>query len=249
MSRRPPKACAASATIGKYKPKVKGSGPYEVCLSPTQRKELFGDQKVIGKSIGCGTFACVWQKDNGQVVKLTKDREDVEGLLSAKGSDRVVKVISIAELPASGLDVRSKKVIPVYAITAEKLTPLTSSQQKWLSKPLNSARTALLKSAEKYRGPAKQYQFPQPSELGRRACKGAVQTKKCETFISQFADAFGELFRKGVVFQDAHGGNFGIDSKGRWKILDLGYSGIKKRSIVPVLNGPSKKLRVLRRVR
>lgn len=54
------------------------------------------------------------------------------------------------------------------------------------------------------------------------ACPGTDPA--CKRFVTQYIDTFQALGRRGVVFQDAHGGNFAQTKGGRWKIIDLGLS-------------------------
>jgi len=240
-SRRPPsdKACAAGAVLGKHKKRVKGSGQYHVCLSPSQREALFG-KAHIGKAIGCGTFACVFRRSDGRVVKLTKDREDIDGFIAAKGLDHVIRVDEIRELAQAGTDVRTKKPVPVYALIEERLRPWSRSEQKWIDKPLRKAGDALMKGAGRFKRSPESFRVSSENaaQIAREACSSASRKPEaCRRFIGEFAETFAELFRRGVIFQDSHPGNFGVDKNGRWKILDLGYSGIKPRAVVDVLEG------------
>ena len=230
--------CAAGAVLGKRKKRVRGSGTYKVCLTPSQRKKLFRNAS-IGKPIGCGTFACVYARDDGDVVKLTKDREDVEGMLAAKGIDRVVRVRQISELKNAGRDERTGRPVPVYAIVAERLQPFTRSEQKWLSKPLDVIKNETYRRVRRFHGEASNFAISKSDSaaIAHKACARGPAARRCEKFANELVDAFAQLVRHGVVFQDMHGGNFGKTDRGYWKILDLGYSGITKRTIVPVLQG------------
>lgn len=235
-------ACALVARIGRRLKHAPESGPYDVCLSATQKRELFGGTSPK-ETIGCGTFACVWPGDrSGRVVKITRDREDVEGLKATQGIDRVVKIFSARTLPKAGRDVRTGKTIPIYAVVAERLKPLTKKEQKDLAKPLERARRAMINRAKAYskRGGAVG-SFGAPTGAERTELAGQVCAKTpgagCERFATSFFDAWAQMFRRGIAWQDAHTGNVAMDDKRRWKAIDLGYSGTKRRSNIPVLNG------------
>jgi hypothetical protein len=236
------KTCALRATYGRRLKHAPQSGPYEVCLSESQKRALFGDTKPK-EAIGCGTFACVWPgARSSQVVKLTRDREDAEGLKAAQGIDRVVKVFSIKALPKAGRDVRTGQTIPVYAIVAERLKPLTKKEQKDLAKPLERARRTMIdraKAFSKRGGTASSFGAPTGAE--RTELVGQVCAKTpgagCERFAVSFFDAWAQMYRRGIAWQDAHTGNVAMDDQRRWKAIDLGFSGTKRRSNIPVLNG------------
>jgi hypothetical protein len=234
-----PTSCSLKANIGRRARGVPGSGPYHVCLTATQKKALFGDTQPK-KSIGCGTFACVWPGARAdRVVKLTRDRDDVEGLRAAQGLDRVVKVFEIRELVNAGRDARTGKHVPVYAVVAERLKPLTRQEQRELEKPLERARMVMLKLAKRHRGDKSTFQAPAGAEQAKiigRVC--ANRGKGCERFAESFLDGWAAMFRRGVLWQDAHTGNIAMDSQRRWRAIDLGFSGTKKRSDIAALNGP-----------
>jgi len=242
------KKCAVKGRLGRYSPKVVGSGEYEVCLSKSQLKHLFHGTKP-GKDIGCGMFACVYDRGGKQVVKITRDREDVEGLLASKGMDRVVKVFDIRELPGAGTDVRTGKPIPIYAVVAERLRPLNKKETDWYDKPFDHTRALVLKHAEEYSGPAKKYTLtPADTEaIAMKSCKGIVPTKKCLTFSKEFSETWMQLVRHGIVWVDSHVGNIAFDDKGKWKVIDLGYSGTKKRTKLQTLLGGTGQLKKMRR--
>lgn len=234
---QPQQQCSLRTRLGRRLKHIPESGQYDVCLSPTQVQALFHG-KNPGPALGCGTFACVWPTSGQRLVKLTRDRDDVTGLEVARGMRHVVKVFDARELPQAGYDLRTKRRIPVYAVTVERLKPLSRPQQKALSRPLERARMAMLHLARKHRGqPASFRVEPEvQASLATRACK-LTPGPGCERFTRSFFDTWAELFRRGVVWQDAHTGNVAMDERGGWKAIDLGYSGTRKRTKIPVLRG------------
>jgi hypothetical protein len=235
-------ACVITRRMGRKLKRIPQSGPYTMCLNSNQAKKLFGG-KTPGEPIGCGTFACAWPANQKQIVKITKDREDVDGLVAAEGMARVVRVDQIFRLPGAGRDSATKQPIDLYAIVAERVKPLTPYQKKLVKKPLEAARMAMLKRAAEHRGEVKTFKvLPEwTAKLRKYACKTDKQKKWCPDFVESFAGVFASLFRRGVVWQDAHSGNIGVDSKGRWKALDLGFSGTKRRANIPALNGTGRR--------
>lgn len=236
------KPCALRARIGRRLKHAPQSGAYDVCLTDSQKKALFGATQPK-KAIGCGTFACVWGGPTPtRVVKITRDREDVEGLKTAQGIDRVVKIFSARTLPNAGRDVRTGKRITIYAVVAERLKPLTKAEQKSLSKPLERARRTMIDRAQahaKRRGAATSFTAPTGDERAQLARKVCAKTPGagCTRFTESFFDAWAEMYRRGIAWQDAHTGNVAMDDQRRWKAIDLGFSGTKRRSNIPVLNG------------
>jgi len=236
------KVCMVQRRLGHKTSGVPESGSYNVCLSANQVKTLFG-KKNIGGNAGCGTFACVWPRDDGKIVKITKDRDDIEGLMAAKGMGRVVAAHKLYELPGAGTDRKTGKTIDLYAAVVEKLEPLKRVQRKAMAKPLEEARLIMLKRAQAHQGSHKDFTTSSDvkDKIVAKACprKGSQQ-KWCPGFIREFADLFTGLFQRGIAWQDAHTGNIGLDKNGKWKALDLGYSGTQRRTEIPALNGPKK---------
>jgi hypothetical protein len=234
-------SCAITHRQGRKLKNIFNSGSYTMCLSASQAKTLF-DGKHPGKPIGCGSFACAWGVNPQQVVKITRDREDVDGLVASAGMDHVIRVDKIVRLPGAGVDRATKQKIDLYAIVAERINPLTKAQQKAVKSPLERARMAVLKHTAAHQGAPEAFKVDDEwkAKLKKYTCQRSPTKKWCPEFVSSFADVFAELFRRGVVWQDAHSGNIGLDNQGKWKALDLGFSGTKKKANIPALNGPGR---------
>lgn len=247
--RPPPGKCAAYGVIGRKKRRIHGSGRYAICLSPSQKRDLFGEGP-LGKRGGCGTFACVWPSATAErVVKVTKDREDVDGLLRAQGLPRVVKVYRAVELKDAGTDLKSGRTIPIYAIEAERLSNVPRENEEVLQRPLEATRLVMLGHAKKRHGAdPKTFRVPEQAkqEIPQRACakvRRGDERASCEIFIGQYIETFEQLAQRGILWQDTHFGNIGIDAKGRWRALDLGYSGTKEHAEIPTLAGARRRRR------
>ncbi len=245
MARRrpPPGKCAAYGVMGKKKRGIRGSGRYAICLSPAQKRELFGDGP-LGKRVGCGTFACTWPSATEQrIVKVTKDRADVDGLLRGQGIPRVVKVYRAVELKDAGTDLKTGRKIPVYAVEAERLTPVPRELEALFQDSLEVTRKVMLGHARKrHVDDPHGFRVPETAkqQVPQRACakmRRGDERASCEIFIGQYIDTFEQLAQRGILWQDTHFGNIGLDAKGRWRALDLGYSGTKEHAEIPTLAG------------
>jgi len=229
--------CAAGIRLGRKSKAIKGSRIYDVCLSPSQAKKLFGPAGVQ-PPIGCGTFACAFPVGQ-KVVKLTADREDLEGMLATKGSPHVARLYAAYELVNAGRDVRTGQRVPVYALVVERLRPLTHSQELDLWTPIARARQALLHLLKKSQRKGEQLKIAPDGHrhIADFACKKEMRKAKCQPFAEDFVKGWLEILDRGIVWQDAHTGNIAFDDKGHWKAIDLGYSGTRKRTQVPQLKG------------
>jgi hypothetical protein len=251
MARRrpPPGKCAAYGELGRKKKRIRGSGRYSFCLSQAQKRELFGE--VAGKRMACGTFACVWPSVNEQrVIKITRDRADVDGLLRAQGIERVVKVYRAFELKDAGTDMKTGKKIPIYAIEAERLTNIPRHEEALYQDSLEATRKVMLDKAKTIRRIDPKLPFSVSDELKsaipQRACRRLRRPHErtsCEIFLGNYITAFEQLAQRGILWQDTHFGNIGLDAKGRWRALDLGYSGTKEHAEIPTLAGARRRRR------
>lgn len=259
--REKPRRCAAVAVVGNEHPndKTKG-GPWFLCLSPSQQKKLFPHGGGPGPNLlnqpnpplGCGAFACVWP-DNGDVVKITNDPEDVEALLKNQDNPRVVRVREAFQLNRSGVS-RNGKVIPVYAARVERLEPLPRQMQIWnkrfttdAASPGGRGRTLahrlLILQATSYANsgrPREAYTVDEETRglANATACRGEnVDREACERFTGEFLDTFQSLFRRGYIWGDHHYNNMAMNKDGRWQIIDLGQSGGSGKPDVKPLNG------------
>jgi hypothetical protein len=236
--------CRAGGVLGVKNPRIKGSGPYAVCLNDRQAEDIFGPSGRPKRKLGSGTFASAYETDAGRVVKITKDRDDVDALVGGQGISRVAKVYRHIELGKAGKDVRTGKPVPVYALEVEKLGAVSPKAERLLSRPLEMTRVTLLRDLHRTLGGPETYAVPQEMKhaMINRACgrmRNEVDRSACSRFVGDYTDAFVALAHRGIVWQDSHFGNIGVDSGNRWKALDLGYSRMKKHVAVPTLNGPA----------
>jgi hypothetical protein len=265
--KKSPKAprCAAVALIGDKHPNLPTGGPWMLCLSPTQKAKLFPHGGGPGpnlieqpnKPLGCGVFACVWP-DNGDVVKITNDPEDIAALEKAQGNPRVVKLREAFRLNKAGTSMMGKS-IPVYAARVERLEPLPEEYARWNRRFTTSAdgrtpslaRRLLINQAVVHVNAGQPYIIDDDlKELAVATACSAEATienrfgltglqEKCTRFTQEFLETFQDLLRKGILWGDHHYRNMAMDPKtGHWKIIDLGQSeaGKPSKNVKP-LNG------------
>lgn len=241
------------ATVGKDNPdKPNGVGPWTLCLSEKQRRQLFprggGPGAAEARSV-CGASACVWLSAQDEIVKITSDVEDVAALEKAQGLARVVHVKKAYRLNRAGVN-RQGKDIPVYAVVAERLRPLPPNVALWNRRfmkgptgDVSLARRLLINEAHTHREsgkPMDTYQVsPDVRELATTtACRRLPDQVECEQFTNEFLDTFQTLFHKGIIWGDHHQGNMMVDENGRWKVVDIGesFAGKPSKRVKP-LNG------------
>jgi hypothetical protein len=226
--------CAFKAAMGRKLKWLPTSKRYIVCLSPSQRKALFGERTP--EKLGCGAFACAWATDKAYVTKITRDATDVAGMLRAQGLLQVAEVKHAWELSRAAYDERGKAIPDqTWAMRVERLRPLNQDEKNRLGPRLRAVGDAFDKVAQGYRGPKASFRIPQKTlERLNKSCRD----KKCTRFLLDVAEAYTELYRRGILWRDMHTGNIGIARDGRWKILELGArSGVCLRRKLPVLQG------------
>lgn len=210
--------CLALGRLSKNYP----FGQYEVCLTPTQRAKL-----APKKKLGCGVFACAYDRADGKVVKFTRDSEDVAALIAAQKSGVVPKLYSVHKLGkgSAGRRYKDGEPVPVYAMVVEKLRTIPKEQDdaQKLSDRIYAAVNRAVVDGE-----------GGPSDCNKRDGGDTV----CKT-----VEAAERLKRKtGITWDDAHAGNIGFDKKGRLKILDLGLTRTQLKEQPAVLEGSDRKL-------
>lgn len=235
-----PKRCRAETVIGVQLPWRKDSGRYHVCLTPGQWRTLF--PRGAGKKLGCGSFACVWERGAADaVVKITRDRDDAANLLAAQDHPRIVKVLEAYELEKSGTSLEESsrgKPVPVYALVVERIQPFPREAHEILRR-LPAARM----EREYFTRKVPRREFSVSADLRRQvdaACSTVRPVRACRSLLHGIVDTYEDLAHQGIVWLDIHPGNFGVDAKGRWKIVDLG------NTLVPVQRPRVTPLRGLR---
>jgi len=244
--------CRARVQLGTKVPLHPDSGHYEVCLSASQWAKLFPDGQP-GRKLGCGMFACAWERKPGsqEVVKITRDSDDVAGLLTLRGHPRVAAVREAYRLERSGKSLEpgsEGRSVPVYAIVTERLGSLPLDVGEMLDLiPTDKLQRDYHEAERRHR--VKQFRAsPEVRSDIDRVCvrQGQEWAETCSTFLHEVVDTQEDLARRGIVFLDTHAGNIGRDREGRWKILDLGNSLVPMRP--PRITSLRGRLRV-RRVR
>lgn len=183
-------------------------------------KDVLGKLGVaLGRQLGCGTYGCAFEVKGREdvVVKLTGDRAEVAALravANAIGEDRT----SFDRLPALakahcvyGLLDDCDRPLPIYVIVQDRLPKNLDAAS---AKIINDYWVHILDLAE-----GKEEEEPPlrpwiEQELGKR---GLAQ-------VDALIDTVAELRRIEVYWTDLHSGNVLVDAKGRWKIVDLGFS-------------------------
>jgi hypothetical protein len=242
------KTCAVEATAGRRV--GPGSGPYEICLSRNQARALFTTETVQKAELeetklGCGSWACVWDRGDGKVAKITRDPDDVAAFALAKGLPGVVKVHEAYELIDSGKDIRSGESVPIYGLVAQKLDPLPPEQVDWIANRFCRARISMLLSLLHYKtsgAPRKKFKV---SPITRaklvKACMTVPDDQRaaCRRHSKEMVSIFERLYRRGVDWIDVNENNIGVDARGRWVALDLGMSDAPLKKKPPALHGTS----------
>jgi hypothetical protein len=199
---------------------------------------LMRGKKITGDQFGCGAFACVWPKGD-RTIKFTHDPEDVAASLNARGIPHVKKFYKVFKLVDSGRIIDTGQPTPVWALIGEDVEPVDEYGDDVLRESIDHIPTGMLRERFdrwRYNG-GRPENFKVPAEVHERfgnSCNYAFgassdEAAECKRFGRQYLATWTKLARRGIVFMDAHSGNFGVDKQGRWKILDLGLS----RSDIP----------------
>jgi hypothetical protein len=236
--------CGLTFQAGRYV--GPGSGPYRICLSESQTLDLFGvpwidPERAAATKLGCGSWACVWERSDGRAVKITRDVDDIAAFQAAgvvKGVPgrpvpHVVRVFKQRELIGAGVDIKTGKKIKLYGQVAQKVDPITPQLDDWIKNRMCRMRISLLTDVQRHRSEKLPNKTFLATELTRdkvaKACVGLVRGKrqKCQRFGNQLIDTFESLYRRGVYWVDMNENNIGIDEKtGQWYGFDLGISDV-----------------------
>lgn len=214
--------------VGGDKPPHYPFGPYRVCLTKNQRAALFKNKPI--REVGCGTFACAYEHPNPNlVVKITRDEQDVGGLLQARGTGLVPEVYDAYELRGGGRSLKDGKKTRVYAVIAERLRPLTDAQKLRL-RPFEDALQYGVSGL----------MSPQDT------CCDPYDPMACNPLCLAVLHLGRGLQDLGIDWLDTHGGNVGYDSQGKLRVLDVGRSEVLAPAL-QVLDGRKRRAqRVMR---
>lgn len=218
--------------------KEERTGKYDVCLTPNQAKVL-----SLGDKLGCGAFACAYDtKDPDKVVKITRDPDDVAALQLAneKKSAYVPKLHAAYQLVQGGVN-RQGETIPVYAMVVERVTPVPREKRDDYNLWMDKAGEIFdeFDSWQKgRRGVA--------ADVVERTCKPVKdgdKAKDCRQLISDVMEAYKDLKKIGINWEDWHAGNIGYDDPDKGAlVIDLGISQMKQKPQAELLAGLRKAL-------
>jgi len=201
-----------------------------MCLTESQAEFLKPEKKI-----GCGVFACAYERADGKVVKITQDPTDVQTMIEGQDHPRIVKLYEARKLSGSeeyGGD-------PIYALVVEKLNPPSPSLKRMISgMPMSMLGrefnrfagevSTAPKGKTKVANPT--YEIPEnmEEEFILETCDKFDRKKptyrKCRNLAEDVLRVHTHLGKKGIRLTDLHSGNFGVDAEGNWKILDVGFS-------------------------
>lgn len=227
--------CLYQLQQGKNHPAYPG-GSWKICVTPNQHKTLFGPGiplRPSPKRLGGGVFAGVYGRDADTVVKITRDKSDVDGLNLVQETDFVPKVFATYRLtsPArwssekyASLYTKPRAPRPeVYAMVVERLTPLQGKDKREIN-----AISACIQDKTRRGG---------YDDLAVDCCQKAKKVRSraatsklgnspasCSTDVQRLADMYSDFSNYDIAWKDMHGGNFGRDRNGKLKVLDLGVS-------------------------
>jgi len=260
-----PRMCAARAVLGAnkdwlqpihYKGRAVYAKTYEICLTAAQAKRLFADGKPVTKQYGGtggvapGTYAGVWKRGDKDILKITKDAEDVGALLLTGGLRHVRRVSKAYELIGAGRDLDDGEETPVFAIISEDVQPINHAKdpeirkyvpwmRRWWSgmfEPPGPMQRLIVYAKDYIANGRPVTQFSIPRNIRTQfysACQWAPGTDAseddCRKFSREFMDTWTKMARKGVLAWDMHEGNLGVSignrtKAGTWMIIDAGLS-------------------------
>jgi len=187
----------------------------QVCLTESQYEHL-----QPGKKIGCGVFACAYERPDGKVVKITQDPTDIATLMEGQDQDRIVKLFEARRLAGENL----------YAAVVERLDhPGRNFRQMINRMPMLYLADHFDKMAmERKIGPEYTIPYEKRIVFGRIACErygNPGKRARCTELVTEVLNLHTFYGKKGIRLIDLHAGNFGLDPKtGDWKVLDAGFS-------------------------
>ena len=241
--------------MAEYGSRVDASGN-SVLLTKTQ-EEYLGD---IGPQLGCGAFACAYElgTDGKRVVKFTTDPFDAGAALdlTQRASPDAVRVYDVVHLKRpNNLAIEA----PVFAIIAERVKTLSADDRQLLSKTTGHVvfdsfeEQGILDTTDFYNPTVLRSPVGWTLQSGHRKqlaliCKrsaedGETTEEHCNNLVKEALDVVEGLANRGIVFADAHGGNFGRRGK-KLVALELGLSGKQNYDQVKTIAGlPQNRLR------
>jgi len=170
-----------------------------LCLSSKQEEAL----RLKGtKPIACGSQACVYERDDGKLVKVTTDASDVDGLQRGQGIRGVVKVHQTYLLRQNGQPY-------AYAVVVDRLRPSPGYWSDWFINFVDAFRAKTPRS-----------------QIAKEVCTVSARRSEmdeCRYVMEHLHETVTELDERGIpALDDLHSDNVGIDDNGRVTILDVG---------------------------
>lgn len=234
---------------------------YRVCITETQAAKLFGT-KEKPKAEACGVFACVYpHKDPRKVVKITRDPSDVAGLLRTQGLAQVPQVSAHYKLASNARWTHFRQPTEryqrwtdtpeAYALVIERLQTLSSAERRKWNRRIRRMGD-FIRQADRERNMAARgsstapsphartvaFKPPTSADMAKSVCpKRSSETASCQRRVRELDKMVDDLKAAGVDWTDIHAGNIGVDSKGRWKVLDMGASTTELEEDMPELAG------------
>jgi len=193
--------------------------------------ELGGEKPGAYKNLsflGSGAYAYVyWFKGNrSKVLKLTSDEDDAKAcqILVKKPDKALLKVYAVRELVPHSL----------WAIITEKLTPLSSSEDRMWEEAHGAWETLGL--SLRHIGLDKMFMgdLEEAMEDAERAGHGEWN-RAIERVLPTLEVWMKKLTERGIIWRDLHRGN--ILMRGRVPIIsDLGLSFVPRSGAIPILD-------------
>lgn len=174
--------------------------------------------------LGSGTFACVYRRSDGDVVKFTRDRTDVSAVLLAQQHPRAVRLRRAWELEQGG----------VWALVTEYLRPIPRRGYGWMNYALEAAYNAAV--AAWPRNTKRRADYPSVSDmmaLEEAGCPG----RKCKEMLRGLLQLHWFLAQHHLRLVDFHIDNIGLGTDGEWRMFDLGFNKSPERPDLPMLAG------------
>jgi hypothetical protein len=249
--------CAMTAEAGRDV--GPGSGPYRICLSRNQVRTLFRQPSMDRaeadrRRLGCGSWACVWDRSDGTVVKVTRDPEDVAAFQAVKGLPHVVKAYEFFSLPGCCEDEKTKKQVKAWAMVLEKVNPIPPKYEDWIKHKFCRARLSLRLDVARQKSQKTPKEKFKVSRMTRDKIKNACTEVEsgdqaaCNAFGKSLMTTFERMYHRGVDWIDMNENNIGMDNRGRWAALDLGMSDVplSQRPIVLLGGGKPARCKIVR---
>lgn len=218
--------CAVRIKIGKQDSRIPKSKEVNVCLTLTQRNQLFRGAPPVAK-LGCGTFACAYEAVDGQAVKITADADDVSALLRAQGLPGVVRLTEAYRLKKAGSAALTGEPVPLYGVRGEKLLPVPVEIRPILTLVVNSPH--MLHEYDLWRGDRAKFRLSDDfrrvqdddcenlKHEGKNWLGYKVDIATCKRVAREVETIFESLAQRRIRWADIHAANFGVTASGRLK--------------------------------